>query len=47
MMMQHYAEVVTDLKKREDRNKPLSSEKIASIAKADAPSFGRRPNAPS
>jgi protein-disulfide isomerase len=40
MMMQHYAEVVADLKKREERNKPLSSEKLAAIAKADAPAFG-------
>jgi len=40
MMDQHYAEVVADLKKREEKNKPLSADKIALIAKSDAPSFG-------
>jgi protein-disulfide isomerase len=40
MMEQHYAEVVADLKKREEKNKPLSADKIALIAKADAPAFG-------
>ena len=40
MMMQHFAEVAADLKKREDRNKPLSADKIAEIAKAGAPAFG-------
>jgi len=40
MMMEHYAEVVADLKKREARNQPLAAEKIAAIAKADAPAYG-------
>jgi protein-disulfide isomerase len=40
MMLEHYAEVVTDLKKREARNQPLPAEKIAAISKADAPAFG-------
>ena len=40
MMMEHYAEVVADLKKREARNQPLPAEKIAAIAKTDAPAFG-------
>jgi protein-disulfide isomerase len=40
MMMQHYAEVVSDLKKREDKNKPLTPEKMAEITKPGAPAFG-------
>jgi len=40
MMESHYAEVVADLKKREEKNKPLGADKIALIAKSDAPSFG-------
>jgi protein-disulfide isomerase len=40
MMMEHFAEVVADLKKREARNKPLPADKIAAIGKADAPAFG-------
>ena len=40
MMMEHYDEVLADLKKRESRNKPLPPEKVAAIAKADAPAFG-------
>jgi protein-disulfide isomerase len=40
MMMQHYAEVVADLKRREEKNKPLAADKIAEIAKAGAPAFG-------
>jgi protein-disulfide isomerase len=40
MMESHYAEVVADLKRREEKNKPLSADKIALIAKNDAPSFG-------
>jgi protein-disulfide isomerase len=40
MMMQHYTEVVADLKKREDRNKPIPAEKLAALTKPDAPSFG-------
>jgi len=40
MMMEHYAEVVADLKKREERNKPLAAEKIAAMTQPDAPAFG-------
>jgi protein-disulfide isomerase len=40
MMMQHFAEVASDLKRREDRNKPLAADKIAEIAKPGAPAFG-------
>ncbi len=40
MMMQHYTEVLADLKRQEDRNKPLPADKIAKIATGDAPSFG-------
>ncbi len=40
MMMQHYKEVVADLKRREERNKPLTPEKMADITKPGAPTFG-------
>jgi protein-disulfide isomerase len=40
MMMQHYAEVVADLKRREEKNKPLPAEKMAEITKPGAPAFG-------
>jgi protein-disulfide isomerase len=40
MMMEHLPEVVADLKKREAKNQPLPADKIAAIAKNDAPSFG-------
>lgn len=40
MMMEHYAEVLADLKKQEERNKPLSPEKASMIAEGNAPSFG-------
>jgi protein-disulfide isomerase len=40
MMMEHYAEVLADLQKREARNQPLPDDKVAAIAKADAPAFG-------
>ena len=40
MMQEHFAEVVADLKRREDKNKPLSADKVALIAGAGAPSFG-------
>jgi protein-disulfide isomerase len=40
MMMQHYAEVLADLKRQEEKNKPLSGDKLAKIAGADAPAFG-------
>jgi len=39
-MMGHFAEVAADLKRREAKNQPLTPDKIALIAKADAPSFG-------
>jgi len=40
MMMQHYAEVLADLKKQEEKNKPLAPEKVAKIAAGEAPAFG-------
>jgi len=40
MMMQHYDEVLADLKQQEERNKPLTEEKAAKIAAGDVPSFG-------
>jgi protein-disulfide isomerase len=40
MMMEHYDEVLADLKKQESKNKPLDPEKIAKIAQGDAPAFG-------
>lgn len=40
MMLERYPEVLADLKRMEDANKPLSAEKQANIAKNDAPSFG-------
>ncbi len=40
MMMQHYAEVVADLKRQEEKNKPLAPEKMAKLTAGDAPSFG-------
>jgi len=40
MMLGRYAEVLADLKKQEDRNKPLSPEKLASLTAGDVPSFG-------
>ncbi len=40
MMMQHYAEVLADLKRQEDKNKPLAPEKVAKIAEGEAPAFG-------
>jgi protein-disulfide isomerase len=42
MMLEHYAEVLADLKKQEDRLKPLDAEKIAKIAAGEAPSFGAK-----
>jgi protein-disulfide isomerase len=39
-MLEHYAEVVADLKKREARNQPLAADKVAALAKPDAPAFG-------
>lgn len=40
MMMEHYDEVLADLKKQEARNQPLPEDKVAMIAKPDAPAFG-------
>jgi protein-disulfide isomerase len=40
MMLEHYAEVLTDLKKQEDRLKPLDAEKSAKIATGEVPAFG-------
>lgn len=40
MMMQHFDEVLADLKKQEERNKPLSEEKVAKISAGSPPSFG-------
>jgi protein-disulfide isomerase len=39
-MMQHYAEVVDGLKKQEERNKPLSPEKMAKLTAGTPPRFG-------
>jgi protein-disulfide isomerase len=40
MMMQHYTEVLADLKRQEDRNKPLTPEKLAKISTGDVTAFG-------
>jgi protein-disulfide isomerase len=40
MMLERYPEVLADLKRMEDANKPLTAEKQAAMAKNDAPSFG-------
>jgi protein-disulfide isomerase len=40
MMMQHYAEVLADLKRQEEKNKPLAPEKLAKLTEGDAPAFG-------
>ncbi len=40
MMMQHYDEVLADLKKQEAKNAPLDAEKAAKISDGAAPSFG-------
>ncbi len=40
LMMQHYAEVLGDLKKQEERMKPLDPEKAAKIAEGPVPAFG-------
>lgn len=39
-MLEHLPEIVADLKKMEDANKPLSPEVAAQIAQGKAPSFG-------
>jgi protein-disulfide isomerase len=40
LMMQHYPEVLSDLKQQEDRMKPLDEEKRAKIAGGAVPAFG-------
>ena len=40
MMLGRYAEVLADLKKQEEKNKPLSAEKLAKLTEGEAPSFG-------
>jgi protein-disulfide isomerase len=40
LMMEHYTEVVADLKKRESKNAPLPADKMAEITKPGAPEFG-------
>jgi protein-disulfide isomerase len=40
MMMQHYGDVIADLKQQEERLKPLSPEKAAKIAEGQPPAFG-------
>lgn len=40
MMMQHYAEVLADLKRQEEKNKPLAPEKLAKLTEGDVPAFG-------
>ena len=40
MMMEHYAEVLGDLKRQEAKNKPLDAAAVAKIAQGDAPAFG-------
>jgi protein-disulfide isomerase len=40
MMLEHYDEVLADLKAREAMNKPLNAEQQAAIAAPDAPAFG-------
>lgn len=39
-MMKHYPEVVADLKRQEDKNKPLSAEKIALMTNGAVTAFG-------
>ncbi len=40
MMMQHYAEVLADLKRQEEKNKPIAPEKLAKLTAGDVPAFG-------
>jgi len=40
MMLERYPEVLADLKRMEDQNKPLAADKQAAMAKNDAPSVG-------
>lgn len=39
-MLSRYAEVLADLKRQEDRNKPLSPEKLAKLSAGDVSAFG-------
>jgi protein-disulfide isomerase len=39
-MLAHVGEIVDDLKKQESSNQPLSTEQMAALTAADAPSFG-------
>lgn len=39
-MMEHYTEVVTDLKRQEEKNKPLSPEKLAMLTNGAVTTFG-------
>jgi protein-disulfide isomerase len=40
MMMQHYAEIIADLRKMQDGNKPLPPESQAALVAGNAPAFG-------
>jgi len=40
MMMGRYAEVLADLKKQEEKNKPLAADAVAKLTAGDVPSFG-------
>jgi protein-disulfide isomerase len=40
MMLQHYDEVVADLKRQEAKNAPLAPDAIAKLTTGDAPAFG-------
>jgi protein-disulfide isomerase len=40
MMLSHYAEVLADLKRQEEKNKPLAPEKLAKISEGEVPAFG-------
>jgi protein-disulfide isomerase len=42
MMLSQYDQVLADLKRREESNKPLSAEKIKALTAAGAPSFGSK-----
>ena len=40
MMLGRYGEVLADLKKQEEKNKPLSADKLAKLTAGEVPSFG-------
>ena len=42
MMLEQYDQVVADLKRREEANKPLSAEKQKALTAGNAPSFGSK-----